>query len=121
MEINTYTLKRNNDEFKDLTENQLMAIAELCMDYYKKGKFDAIDDAYEDKQDEIDDLQDKLSELDEQVEEYSRLADKYEDLVKDIYRAGDIEEAQEFIRDFADFERYNYRWEDWLKNDNNSK
>ena len=121
MEINTYTLKRNHDEFKDLTEDQLMKIAELCMDYYKKGKFDAIDDAYEDKQDEIDDLQDQVSELDEQVNDYIRLTDKYEDLVKDIYRADDIEKVQELIRDFADFERYNYRWEDWLKNDNNPK
>ena len=121
MEINTYILKRNNDEFKDLTEDQLMTIAELCMDYYKKGKFDAIDDAYEDKQDEIDDLEDKISELDEQVEEYSRLTDKYEDLLKDIYHADGIQEAQEFIKEFADEERYNYRWEDWLKNDNNPK
>lgn len=115
MEINTYTLKRNNDEFKDLTENQLIAIAELCMDYYKKGEFSAIDDVYEDKQDEIDDLENKISELDEQVEEYSRLTDKYEDLLKDIYHADGIQEAQEFIKEFADEERYNYRWEDWLK------
>lgn len=81
MEINTYTLKRNNDEFKDLTENQLMAIAELCMDYYKKGKFDAIDDAYEDKQDEIDDLQNEVDELELENE---TLNDKIFDLTEKL-------------------------------------
>lgn len=121
MEINTYTLKRDNDEFKDLTEDQLMKIAELCMDYYKKGKFDAIDDAYEDKQDEIDDLEDKVSELDEQVNDYIRLTDDYEYLMKDIYKAADnLEEAREYIKDFAETNRLTYRF-DWLKNDNNSK
>lgn len=119
MEINTYTLKRNNDEFKDLTEDQLMKIAELCMDYYKKGKFDAIDDAYEDKQDEIDDLENKVSELDEQVNDYIRLTDKYEDLLKDIYEQ-EPEDVRTEIENFADTYRLNYKFY-WLKNDNNSK
>lgn len=119
MEINTYTLKRNNDEFKDLTEDQLMKIAELCMDYYKKGKSSAIDDAYEDKQDEIDDLEDKVSELDEQVNDYIRLTDKYEDLLKDIYEQ-EPEDVRTEIENFADTYRLNYKFY-WLKNDNNSK
>lgn len=119
MEINTYTLKRNNDEFKDLTEDQLMKIAELCMDYYKKGKFDAIDDAYEDKQDEIDDLEDKVSELDEQVNDYIRLTDKYEDFLQELYEQ-EPEDIKTEIINFADINRLNYKFY-WLKNDNNSK
>lgn len=119
MEINTYTLKRNYDEFKDLTEDQLMKIAELCMDYYKKGKFDAIDDAYEDKQDEIDDLEDKVSELDEQVEEYNRLTDKYEDFLQELYEQ-QPEDIRTAIINFADINRLTYKFY-WLKNDNNSK
>ena len=118
MEINTYTLKRNNDEFKDLTEDQLMKIAELCMDYYKKGKFDAIDDAYEDKQDEIDELEDKVSELDEQVNDYIRLTDKYEDLLKDIYEQ-EPEDVRTEIINFADINRLNYKFY-WLKTEDNN-
>lgn len=121
MEINIYRLQKDNDELKDLTYDQLMKVAELCMGYYKKGNFDAIDDARWDAQTDVEELEDRVSELEDQVEEYSRLTDKYEDLVKDIYHADGIQEAQEFIKDFANEERYNYRWEDWLKNDNNSK
>ena len=113
MEINTYTLKRNNDEFKDLTENQLMAIAELCMDYYKKGKFDAIDDAYEDKQDEIDDLENQVSELDEQVNDYIRLTDKYEDFLQELYEQ-EPEDIKTAIINFADINSLNYKFY-WLK------
>ena len=116
MEINTYILKRDNDEFKDLTEDQLMKIAELLVKYYRDGQISTTQEAQEDRQDEIDDLENQVSELDEQVNDYIRLTEKYEDLVKDIYHANDIEEAQGLIKDFADFERYNYRWEDWLKN-----
>ena len=119
MEINVYQLQKNHDEFKDLTYDQLMKIADLCMTYYKKGKSDAIDDAYEDKQDEIDDLENKISELDEQVEEYSRLTDKYEDLLKDIYEQ-EPEDVRTEIENFADTYRLDYKFY-WLKNDNNSK
>lgn len=77
MEINTYTLKRNNDEFKDLTEDQLMKIAELCMDYYKKGFNSAGEDVQQDLQDEVDDLEQKLEDADY---EYDRLARKYDEL-----------------------------------------
>ena len=117
MIINTYELRKKYDEFKDLTEDQLMKIAELCMDYYKKGKFDAIDDAYEDKQDEIDDLQDKISELDEQVEEYNRLADKYEDFLPELYEQ-QPEDIKTEIINFADINRLTYKFY-WLKNANN--
>lgn len=115
MEINTYILKKDNEEFKDLTYEQLMKIAELLVKYYRDGKESALDEAQEDRQDEIDDLENQVSELDDQVNDYIRLADKYEDLVKDIYHADGIQEAQEFIKEFASEERYNYRWEDWLK------
>ena len=115
MEINTYTLKQKNDEFKDLTENQLMAIAELCMDYYKMGILSAEDDAIEDKQDEIDELQDRVSELDEQVEDYIRLTDNYEDLIREIYEQ-EPEDIKTEIENFADMHRCTYKWH-WLKNE----
>lgn len=121
MEINTYRLQKDNEEFKDLTYDQLMKIAELCMNYYKKGKFSAMEDVTEDRQDEIDDLENQVSELDEQVNDYIRLTDDYEYLMKDIYKAADnLEEAREYIKDFAETNRLTYRF-DWLKNDNNTK
>ena len=52
MEINTYNLRRNHDEFKDLSEEQLMYIADLCMDYYKMGLYITENDHIEDLQEE---------------------------------------------------------------------
>lgn len=56
MEINTYNIRKKFDEFKDLSEDQLMCIAELCMDYYKLGQYSVEEDINSDKQDEIDEL-----------------------------------------------------------------
>lgn len=77
MEINTYNLRKDNDEFKDLTENQLMVIAELCMKYYKKGFNSAGEDVQQDLQDEVDDLERQLEDSDY---EYHRLEQEYEEL-----------------------------------------
>ena len=77
MEIQIYDLKTKNEEFKDLTHDQLMKIADLCMDYYKLGQYSVQEDIESDKQDEIDELEQKLEDSDY---EYDRLARKYEDL-----------------------------------------
>lgn len=94
MEINTYTLRKNNDEFKDLTENQLMAIANLCMDYYKKGESDAKDNCAYDYEDTITELECRVDELEAQIDdanveyvklmnEKEELKEKYEELKND--------------------------------------
>ena len=94
MEINTYTLRKNNDEFSDLTENQLMAIANLCMDYYKKGESDVKDDCAWDYENTITELECRVDELESQIDEakveYDKLMreneelkEKYEELKND--------------------------------------
>lgn len=77
MEINIYNLQKENEEFKDLTYDQLMKISELCVDYYKKGFNNAGEDVQQDLQSEIDDLEQKLEDADY---EYDRLARKYDEL-----------------------------------------
>lgn len=81
MEIRVYDLQTENDEFKNLSHNQLMRIAELCLEYYKSGQDNATNDALEDKDSEIEDLENQLEDSDY---EFNRLQDKYDDL-KDRY------------------------------------
>lgn len=81
MEIRVYDLQTQNEEFKDLTHNQLMRIAELCLEYYKSGQDNANAEELSNKQDEIDDLEQQLDDSDY---EFNRLQDKYDDL-KDRY------------------------------------
>lgn len=81
MEINTYNIRKDNDEFKDLTEDQLMKIAELCMKYYKKGVASVQEDTDSELQDEIDNLEQQLEDADY---EYNKLARDFDEL-KDQY------------------------------------
>lgn len=114
MEINTYNLRRNHDELKDLSEDQLMCIAELCMKYYKEGQFSVEEDINSDKQDEIDELQNQLDDSDY---EYHKLENQYEDLedlLKEVYLSNSIKEAKETIELFSESNGYDYKW-DWLK------
>lgn len=119
MEINTYRLQKDNEEFKDLTYEQLMKIAELLVKYYRNGQISSIQEAQEDRQDEIDDLENQVSELDEQVNDYIRLTDKYEDFLKELYEQ-EPEDIRTEIINFADINRLTYKFY-WLKNDNNPK
>ena len=116
MEINTYRLQKDNEEFKDLTYEQLMKIAELLVKYYRDGKSSALDEAQEDRQDEIDDLENQVSELDEQVNDYIRLTEKYEDFIQELYEQ-QPEDIRTEIINFADINRLTYTWSDWLKNE----
>lgn len=113
MEINTYNLKKDNDEFKDLTENQLYAIADLCMDYYKKGIESAQEDAYSDNRDEIDDLKNEIDNLEDQVNEFSWANNELEDLVKQCYIDGN-EDVKSNIRMFCREQGYDYKWS-WIE------
>lgn len=77
MEITIYQLRKEHDEFKDLSYDQLMKIGELCLKYYQKGFNSAGEDVQQDLQDEIDDLE---RQLDDSDYEYHRLEEKYEEL-----------------------------------------
>ncbi len=111
MEINTYNIRKKFDEFKDLSEDQLMCIAELCMDYYKLGQLSVEEDINSDKQDEIDELQNQLDDSDY---EYHKLENQYEDLedlLKEVYLCDSIKEAKETIELFSESNGYDYRWD----------
>lgn len=111
MEIRTYNLRQKVDELKDLPENTLMAIAELCMDYYKLGQFSVEEDINSDKQAEIDELQNQLDDSDY---EYHKLENQYEDLedlLKEVYLCDSIKEAKETIELFSESNGYDYKWE----------
>lgn len=88
MEISTYVLRRNNDEFKDLTEDQLMAIAELCIKYYNKGSISVQDNTDSELQDEIDNLEQQLEdadyEYDKLAKDFDELKDKYDELKQEL-------------------------------------
>lgn len=88
MEIQTYKLKQDHEEFKDLTENQLMAIAELCLDYYKLGQYGVEDDRQRDSEDRIAELETEVDnlecDLDRASKEYDALEEQFNNL-KDKY------------------------------------
>ena len=88
MEINIYTLQKNNDEFKNLTYDQLMKISELCMDYYKKGARYVQEDMDSELQDEIDNLEQQLEdadyEYDKLAKDFDELKDKYDELKQEL-------------------------------------
>ena len=118
MEINTYDIRKKFDEFKNLSEDQLMCIAELCMDYYKLGQFSVEEDINSDKQDEIDELQNQLDDSDY---EYHKLENQYEDLedlLEEVYLSDSITEAKETIESFSESNGYDYKW-DWLNKNKN--
>lgn len=121
MEINTYTLKQKNDEFKDLTENQLMAIAELCMDYYKMALKSLEEDTNSDLQDQVDELTNEIEDLESKIDCYETMQDDLYDLIQDCYKSQDKQEIQDNIEDFAQSHKYEYVWDFINKNDNNSK
>lgn len=111
MEIRTYDIRKKFDEFKDLSEDQLMCITELCMDYYKLGQFSVEEDINSDKQDEIDELQNQLDDSDY---EYHKLENQYEDLedlLKEVYLCDSIKEAKETIELFSESNGYDYKWD----------
>lgn len=84
MEINIYNLQKNNDEFKDLTYDQLMKIGELCLEYYKKGSESAREDAEYDYESTVSELETEVDDLkcslDQASKEYEELKEKYEKL-----------------------------------------
>jgi len=77
MEFSVYELQRKYDEFKDLNYDQLMKIAELNLSFYNQGRFSAMEDDNEDKQNEIDNLKSSVDELELENE---TLTDKIFDL-----------------------------------------
>lgn len=118
MEIHTYDLKNKVEELKDLPENTLMAIAELCMDYYKLGQYSVQEEVDSDKQDEIDELQNENDELQDELHSTELSIDNLEDLIKDCYSFKSIQEVKEEIEKFANIHCYNYSW-NWLNKDKN--
>ena len=88
MEIQTYKLKQDHEEFKDLTENQLMAIAELCLDYYKLGQYSVEDDRQSDSEERIAELETEVDSLESDLyrasKEYDALEEQFNNL-KDKY------------------------------------
>ena len=111
MEINTYNLRKNHDELKDLSENTLMAIADLCMDYYKLGQYSAQEDAQSDRQDEIDELQNENDNLSDELRETQDQFDEAEGLIKDCYLSDSISEVKESIQRFSETHGYDYKWD----------
>lgn len=114
MEIQTYKLKQDHEEFKDLSEQQLMAIAELCLDYYKLGQYSTQEDAQSDRQDEIDELQNENDELQDQIREFSDQYDNLEELIKECYFLDSSREIKEEIQNFCNYHGYRYKW-DWIE------
>ena len=114
MEINTYNLRKNHDELKDLSEEQLMCIAELCMDYYKMGLYSTENDHIEDLQEENTELQDTIDCLESEKEDFQDSIDKFEKLLRNCYFSDDTNKVQTEIKSFAELNGYGYLW-DWLK------
>lgn len=120
MEIQTYKLKQDHEEFKDLSEQQLMAIAELCLDYYKLGQYSTQEETKSDMQDEIDELTNQVDDLESKVDCYEEMQDDLIELIEDCYKAEDEQEVKENIEVFANSHKYEYVWDFIDKNDNNS-
>lgn len=111
MEIHTYDLKNKVEELKDLPENTLMAIAELCMDYYKLGQYSVQEEVDSDKQDEIDELQNQLDDSDYEYHKLENQFENIEDLLKEVYLCDSITEAKETIELFSESNGYDYKWD----------
>ena len=110
MEIRTYDLRQKIDELKDLPENTLMTIAELCMDYYKLGELGMHEES--DQQQEIDELQDTVDCLESDKEDLQFEIDHLQDLIKKCYKSNSIEEVKKEVDDFAETHKYGYYF-DW--------
>lgn len=111
MEINTYILKKDNDEFKDLNEDQLMKIAELCMGYYKMALKSFEEDTNSDLQDQVDELTNEIEDLESKIDCYEIMQDDLYNLIQDCYKSQDKQEVQNNIEDFAQSHKYKYVWD----------
>ena len=111
MEISIYNLQKNNEEFKDLTYDQLMKIGELCLKYYNDGQKDTYDNTNEDLQSEIDELTNQVEDLESKIDCYETMQDDLIDLMKDCYNAENKKEVKENIEDFANSHKYEYVWD----------
>lgn len=113
MEIRTYDIKKKFDEFKDLSEQQLMCIAELCMDYYKLGEIGMCEE--NDQQQVIDDLENEVECLSSDKIDLESEIDKLQDLIEDCYKSKDLMEVKEKVDNFASTHKYGYYFDwEWL-------
>ena len=83
-EVRIQDLKNNYDEFKDLSYDQLMKIAEVCVKAYNEGlDFDQeeIELEKQDLEDEIEQLNDRIEQLES---DNATLSDKNYDLVQEV-------------------------------------
>jgi len=83
-EVRIQDLKNNYDEFKDLSYDQLMKIAEVCVKAYNEG----LDFDTEEQQSEIEDLENEIEELNDRIEQLesdnATLSDENYDLVQKV-------------------------------------
>ena len=116
MEIRTYDIKNKFDEFKDLSEQQLMCIAELCLDYYKLGELGVKED--NDQQQEIDELEDTVDCLTSDKLDLESEIDQLADLVKTCYNTTDMDSVRFEIKEFANNHKYGYYYDwEWLEDE----